>query len=283
MIARHENVQLIILHYIRQKGAMSLFDLYNALFGPENSVSHSDKHFFPEHLVELEKYKFIKIRIKKRNAFELLSEQENGTGEKDICEILQAALWRLRYPDAEQFENADDPKNIFISVTNDFETVRDLLGFSVTDEVKQMQEQARRVEIFGEIKHKIKSDVFVIMPFSKRLRQVYEKHIKTVCDELKYDCRRADAINSPNIIANDIFSSIYNAKIIVCDCTGKNPNVFYELGIAHTLGKKVICITKNMQDIPFDIEHIRYIKYKNSPRGMKEFEQALKRFLEECP
>ena len=78
---------------------------------------------------------------------------------------------------------------------------------------------------------------------------------------------------------NDIWSLINNADIIICDCTGKNPNVFYELGLAHAIGKNVICITQNTEDIPFDIKHIRYIKYEYNPRGMTKFEKTLGQYI----
>ena len=133
----------------------------------------------------------------------------------------------------------------------------------------------------GEINPRLESKVFVIMPFKDDFNPIYEDHIVSVCKKLKYTCTRADLIDSPNVIINDIWSHINNADIIICDCTQKNPNVFYELGLAHALGKKVICITQNADDIPFDIKQIRYIKYEYNPRGMKEFEVTLKRYLVE--
>jgi nucleoside 2-deoxyribosyltransferase len=66
-----------------------------------------------------------------------------------------------------------------------------------------------------------------------------------------------------------------SASLTVADCTGRNPNVFYEIGLAHALGKPVILITQNSEDIPFDVTHIRYIQYEFTPRGMERFEQKL--------
>ncbi len=57
---------------------------------------------------------------------------------------------------------------------------------------------------------------------------------------------------------------------MICDCTGKNPNVFYEAGIAHTLGKEVILITQSASDVPFDLRHLRYVSYLNNREGRKE-------------
>ena len=74
----------------------------------------------------------------------------------------------------------------------------------------------------------------------------------------------------------DIWRAIGAAQFIIADVTGRNPNVFYELGIAHTLGKDVILITQDSGDIPFDLTHLRHIQYDYTPRGMKSFEEKLR-------
>ena len=68
---------------------------------------------------------------------------------------------------------------------------------------------------------------------------------------------------------NDIWRSICEARFIVADLTGRNPNVMYELGIAHTVGKEVILIHQSGEDpkFPFDISHMRIINYDNTATG----------------
>lgn len=66
------------------------------------------------------------------------------------------------------------------------------------------------------------------------------------------------------------------ARIVIADLTGKNPNVFYEVGVAHTVGENVILITQRIEDVPFDLRHLRHIQYEYTPRGMIVFEQRLK-------
>ncbi len=78
------------------------------------------------------------------------------------------------------------------------------------------------------------------------------------------------------LFIQDIFELIYCSSIVIVDFTGKNPNVFYEAGIAHTLGKNVIPITQNIEDIPFDLRHHRVLKYLNNNEGL----QGLKKGLE---
>lgn len=65
---------------------------------------------------------------------------------------------------------------------------------------------------------------------------------------------------------------------VIEDVTDKNPNVFYELGIAHTLGKNVIIITQNKNHTPFDIQHIRYIQYNDNEDGWNNLKEKLEKF-----
>jgi hypothetical protein len=117
---------------------------------------------------------------------------------------------------------------------------------------------------------------FVLMPFKTDLNPVYTDHIKKVLEALEMTCRRADDIFSNAPIIEDIWESINQARIIIADLTGKNPNVFYEVGIAHVIGKPVVLITQSMDDLPFDLRHLRNIVYEYTPRGMNQFEAKLK-------
>lgn len=116
--------------------------------------------------------------------------------------------------------------------------------------------------------------VSVMMPFSPSLQPVYGS-IQAAAQEQSLVCKKADDIWDHSAIIQDIFSLIFRSFIVVCDFTGKNPNVFYEAGIAHTLGKHVIPITQSEQDIPFDLQHHRYIKYLNNSEGLAELQKSL--------
>lgn len=123
------------------------------------------------------------------------------------------------------------------------------------------------------------TDIFVVMPFRPELQPVYEDHIASVSRALGLTVSRGDVFFTAHAVMNDIWSAIVSSKIIIADCTGKNPNVFYEIGIAHTVGRPIILVTQNSEDVPFDIKHLRYIHYTLTPRGMKEFEKALRATL----
>jgi hypothetical protein len=120
------------------------------------------------------------------------------------------------------------------------------------------------------------ADLFVLMPFSPELKPVYDDHIRKVGDSLKLRVQRADDIFGAGAIVEDIWRAMFYAKAIVADCTGRNTNVFYEIGMAHALGKRTILISQALADVPFDLRHRRVIEYALTPRGMAEFEETLR-------
>lgn len=116
--------------------------------------------------------------------------------------------------------------------------------------------------------------VSVMMPFDAAFTPVYTA-IQQATAACGLRSRRADEIwEAPGII-QDVVNLIDRARIVVCDCTSRNPNVFYEAGIAHTLGREVILITQSHHDVPFDLRHLRYIAYLNNHEGLLALTQAL--------
>lgn len=68
----------------------------------------------------------------------------------------------------------------------------------------------------------------------------------------------------------DIQDSILAADLILCEMSGRNPNVFYELGLAHAIGKPAILISRKEEDIPFDLRHVRTILYDSTEAGWED-------------
>jgi len=117
--------------------------------------------------------------------------------------------------------------------------------------------------------------IAVMMPFDSDFDDVYAA-IGRASDAVGLRCRRADDIWDHPAIIQDVVTLIDRARIVICDCTGRNPNVFYEAGIAHTLGRDVILITQSKDDIPFDIRHLRHLQYLNNGEGLGELADRLK-------
>ena len=109
--------------------------------------------------------------------------------------------------------------------------------------------------------------VSVMMPFQHSFKGVY-KTLKQTCETLGLRCQNANEVWNENEIIQEIFALIYRSKIVICDFSERNPNVFYEAGIAHTLGRNVIPIVQNSEHVPFDLKHHRYIEYLNNKEGL---------------
>lgn len=107
----------------------------------------------------------------------------------------------------------------------------------------------------------IDGTVACMMPFRAEFDDIYIA-IKAACVENGMKCIRVDEIFGVRPIINDVVKTIDEAEIVVCDLSGRNPNVMYETGIAHTLGRETIILAQNIaQDVPFDLRHLRCIEY----------------------
>ena len=119
---------------------------------------------------------------------------------------------------------------------------------------------------------------FVLMPFAEAFQQVYDTIKQSLeGDEVNLHCTRADEIFGGGHIIEDILRCIGEAEIVIADVTGKNPNVFYELGIAHMVKDldKVLILTQTMGDVPIDLRHFRCIKYEHSQVGLRQLQTEL--------
>lgn len=119
--------------------------------------------------------------------------------------------------------------------------------------------------------------VFVLMPFREEFNDIYMYGIKAVAEEVGAYAERVDEQDYMESILERIYNQINKADIIVADMTGQNPNVFYEVGYAHALGKIVLLLTQNANDIPFDLKHRPHTIYRGRIEIVRE--QLRKRLI----
>jgi hypothetical protein len=125
----------------------------------------------------------------------------------------------------------------------------------------------------------VESDlVAVMMPFGAGFRSAHDA-IKAACDGAGLRCLRVDDIWEHSTIIQDIFNLLLRARTVIVDFTGKNANVMYETGIAHTLGKLVIPISQSLEDVPFDMKHHRVLKYLPNAEGYADLQSELQKKL----
>jgi len=104
---------------------------------------------------------------------------------------------------------------------------------------------------------------FVMMPFALPLGGYYTSIYEPAIKKAGITPIRADAeIFGTGKIIDQIWSGIHSARVLVAELTGRNPNVLYELGLAHALKKPVVLVSSNEGDVPFDVRHVRVIYYE---------------------
>lgn len=123
---------------------------------------------------------------------------------------------------------------------------------------------------------------FVLMPFAGEYRPLYDGVVKPTVEECGMECLRADDIYSPRPILVTVMEQIGKAQLVIADLSGRNPNVFYEVGMAHTVksNDQVMLISRSMEDVPFDLRHLRLIVYDDSPQGLEKLKIDLQNALQ---
>ena len=122
--------------------------------------------------------------------------------------------------------------------------------------------------------------VFVLMPFTEEWSDRIWRHIREYMalkvDGTQIEVRRADDMFGQGVM-EDVFEGIARSNLIIAECTGRNPNVLYELGISHAIGKRTILLSQNKDDIPFDLGRFRFCIYNDNSDG----HDSLRHFLRE--
>lgn len=135
--------------------------------------------------------------------------------------------------------------------------------------------------VFGRAsdRSQFRSDIFMIMPFGSGFDEIYRDIVRPLAADLKLTIARGDEFTSTQgVIMEEVWSALNNCRFVIVEITGGNDNVFYELGIAHTLNKPAILITQAMrpEQIPFNIRHLRYLPYTNTAEGQVKLRGDLK-------
>ena len=102
---------------------------------------------------------------------------------------------------------------------------------------------------------------FVMMPFGEWMDTYYREIFVPAIREAGLEPVRADELFSTGSVIEQIWEQIRRAKVLLADLTDKNANVFYELGLAHAANKPVVFTTGSLDDVPFDLRHLRVAVY----------------------
>lgn len=119
---------------------------------------------------------------------------------------------------------------------------------------------------------------FVMMPFAENFNAIY-RLIQRCCVEQGLKCVRADEDVSPGKITGRIYDMVASAGVIIADMSGRNANVFYELGLAHAISDNVVLLTQSTDDVPFDLKDFLHIQYTNTFDGAERLAADLSKVL----
>jgi nucleoside 2-deoxyribosyltransferase len=117
------------------------------------------------------------------------------------------------------------------------------------------------------------------MEFAEPFDTFYREVIQQQAEAAGFEAVRIDEKAGPGVIFQDIQREIEQAEVVIAEITPVNPNVFYELGYAHALGKPTILLARRGAQLPFDIRSYRVVFYNDTIGGKPEVERSLRRHL----
>jgi hypothetical protein len=120
---------------------------------------------------------------------------------------------------------------------------------------------------------------FVLMPFKRKFRVIYGNYIKPILTRYDWISNMAEEIHEEREIISIVWEQVLRADLIIADLTARNPNVFYELGYAHALGKRTILLTQSMHDVPFDLRHRQSVEYSATRTGYKKLVHSIADYI----
>lgn len=115
---------------------------------------------------------------------------------------------------------------------------------------------------------------FVLTPFAPSFSEIYST-IKSAVQKLGMTCSRSDDFYQSGRVMNTVLENIKRAEIIIADLTMRNANVFYELGIAHSIKGNVILLAQDAGDVPFDLRDFHMIIYENTAIGKRKLKMDI--------
>lgn len=158
---------------------------------------------------------------------------------------------------------------------------REQVATSLFDVDPQVSSWSDLGSIFKKKEFKLEPNyIFLLIPLTPAFKRIYDTQVIPALRTIGYHASSADQDLRIGAIIEQIWESIGKSRLIIADVTGRNPNVFYELGLAHAINKDCIIVTQNENDVPFDIQHLRYLKYSDNEVGWKKFVEDLTKFMQ---
>lgn len=214
--------------------------------------------------------------------------------EKSISSILglvTAGSWRSPPPYGGTVDSPDYATAVIVRAAvairhNKYEDAVQTISAAITEEL--LSDSARRrysmmslTPFWGPLEVSEEPLCFIAMPYSPARRtEIYEGYIKGPIEaNTPLKCRRVDDMTKSSQIMSDMWTLLLSCRVVIADLSEQNPNVFYELGLAHVLGKPVILIVEDFKDVPFDLQHVRTIVYGDSHRSWERLSEVVVEYV----
>src|ERR1700722_6751620 len=121
---------------------------------------------------------------------------------------------------------------------------------------------------------------FVMMPFGQWYDRYYQEIYIPAIRDAGFEPVRADELFTTGSVVEQIWEQIEKSKVLLAELTDKNANVFYELGLAHAAGKPVVFTSGRVDDVPFDLRHLRVIVYEvREPQWADKLQRLITDYL----
>lgn len=121
---------------------------------------------------------------------------------------------------------------------------------------------------------------FVMMPFGQWYDRYYQEIYVPAIKDAGFEPVRADELFSTGSVVEQIWEQIGKAKVLLAELTDKNANVFYELGLAHAARKPAVFTSGKLDDVPFDLRHLRVIVYEvREPQWAEKLKRHITDYL----
>lgn len=172
-------------------------------------------------------------------------------------------------------ERWKDVNHLLLSSQNTKSAIVNVDRVPQTKFLKQLGIQSRELEIDPSL-------VFVLTPFGTEHQATYETIVQT-CHRIGLRCVRGDEEKATGDILSHVVRTMVRARFVIANITGRNPNVFYELGIAHALDKSTILISENLEGVPFDVKAKRILTFENNENLSGKLIEMLARALRDTP
>lgn len=119
----------------------------------------------------------------------------------------------------------------------------------------------------------------VLMTFADEYEHLFESVLEPVLKKCGYDVFKANDSPKAGDIADEVIDKILNAEIVIAEVSVHNPNVYYELGVSHTIGSKTILIATDPGKLPFYLRPQRVLVYTTDKQGRRQLRNDLENWI----